>query len=245
MLVLPAEVQNSVMYAFEKSDGFAKSIVVLLLVLSVYAWSIMCEKGWSLMRVRRGISRFMRQFERERSALGMALQADEYTGPVAEVYREGVRELIAVLGISEYEAEDVYRARRLPRPLSAGEIDKVRSTMDRVVDAKSMELEERLGLLGTIVSISPYLGLLGTVWGVMGCFIGMAQTGRPDISVIAPGVSGALLTTVVGLVVAIPSLAGNNAISNTVLKTCNEMENFVDAFIALVKIDETPTYRGE
>ncbi|MBT7301844.1 MAG: hypothetical protein HN849_20130 [Victivallales bacterium] len=245
MLVLPAEVQTSVMYAFEKSDGFAKFIVVLLLVLSVYAWSIMCEKGWSLMQVRRGIARFMRQFERERSALGMALQVDEYTGPVAEVYREGVRELIAVLGVSEYEAEDVYRARRLPRPLSAGEIDKVRSTMDRIVDAKSMELEERLGLLGTIVSISPYLGLLGTVWGVMLSFIGMAQAGRPDISVIAPGVSGALLTTVVGLVVAIPSLAGNNAISNTVLKTCNEMENFVDAFIALVKIDETPSYRGE
>ncbi|MBT3286059.1 MAG: hypothetical protein HN904_21905 [Victivallales bacterium] len=245
MLVLPAEVQTSVMYAFEKSDGFAKFIVVLLLVLSVYAWSIMCEKGWSLMQVRRGIARFMRQFERERSALGMALQVDEYTGPVAEVYREGVRELIAVLGVSEYEAEDVYRARRLPRPLSPGEIDKVRSTMDRIVDAKSMELEERLGLLGTIVSISPYLGLLGTVWGVMLSFIGMAQAGRPDISVIAPGVSGALLTTVVGLVVAIPSLAGNNAISNTVLKTCNEMENFVDAFIALVKIDETPSYRGE
>jgi len=197
------------------------------------------------MQVRRGIARFMRQFERERSALGMALQVDEYTGPVAEVYREGVRELIAVLGVSEYEAEDVYRARRLPRPLSPGEIDKVRSTMDRIVDAKSMELEERLGLLGTIVSISPYLGLLGTVWGVMLSFIGMAQAGRPDISVIAPGVSGALLTTVVGLVVAIPSLAGNNAISNTVLKTCNEMENFVDAFIALVKIDETPSYRGE
>jgi len=76
-------------------------------------------------------------------------------------------------------------------------------------------------------------------------FIGMAQAGRPDIAAMAPGVSGALLTTVVGLLVAIPSLVGNNAISNTVLKTCNEMENFVDAFIALLRIDETPSYRDE
>jgi biopolymer transport protein TolQ len=245
MLVQVADVSNSVSYAFDQSDGFAKFIVVLLLVLSVYAWSIMCEKGWSLMRVRRQIGRFLRQFERERSALGMALQADEYAGPIADVYREGVREVIAVLGMSEYDAESVYRSRRLPRPLSAGEIDKVRSTMDRVVDMKSMELEERLGLLGTIVSISPYLGLLGTVWGVMLAFISMAQAGRPDITTMAPGVSGALLTTVVGLIVAIPSLVGNNSIANTVLKTCTEMENFVDAFIALLKIDDTPTYRDE
>jgi len=245
MTVVPAEITSPVSYAFEQSDNFSKSIVILLMVLSVYAWSIMGEKGWSLMSVRRQIARFMRIFGRERSALGMALQADEYRGPIAEIYREGVREVVAVLGLSEYEAESIYRARRLPRSLSAGEIDKVRSTMDRVVDAKSLELEERLGLLGTIVSISPYLGLLGTVWGVMLAFIGMAQAGRPDIAAMAPGVSGALLTTVVGLLVAIPSLVGNNAISNTVLKTCNEMENFVDAFIALLRIDETPSYRDE
>lgn len=245
MPVAAAEVFSPVSYAFEQSDGFAKFIVVLLLILSVYAWTIMCEKGLSLMGVRRNFGRFLRQFNRERSALGMALQVDDYRGPLADIYREGVREVIAVLDISEYEAESIYRARRLPRPLTPGEIDMVRSTMDRMVDTKSMELEERLGLLGTIVSISPYLGLLGTVWGVMLAFIGMARVGRPDIGAIAPGVSGALLTTVVGLIVAIPSLAGNNAIANTVIKNCAEMENFVDAFIALLRMDETPTYRDE
>ena len=95
-----------------------------------------------------------------------------------------------------------------------------------------------MGLLGTIVSISPFLGLLGTVWGVMLAFIGMAQKGRPDIGVIAPGVSGALLTTVVGLVVAIPSVIGNNFILSDVEKTTVEMGNFVENFIALVKLEE-------
>jgi len=245
MTVAVAEVFSPLSYAFEQSDVFAKLIVVFLLVLSVYAWTIMCEKGVALMGVNRHFKRFMRQFNRERSALGMALQVDDYRGPLADIYREGVREVVAVLGLSEYEAESIYRARRLPRPLTAGEIDKVRSTMDRLVDAKGLELEERLGLLGTIVSISPFLGLLGTVWGVMLAFIGMARAGRPDISALAPGVSGALLTTVVGLVVAIPSLAGNNFIANSVIKNCGEMENFVDAFIALLRMDETPTYRDE
>ena len=79
---------------------------------------------------------------------------------------------------------------------------------------------------------APFFGLLGTVWGVMGSFAGMAEKGSANIAAIAPGISGALLTTVAGLLVAIPSLIGFNLLANKVRKIVNEMDGFVDNFMA-------------
>ncbi|MCK5803024.1 MAG: MotA/TolQ/ExbB proton channel family protein [Lentisphaeria bacterium] len=238
MLVLANLSTNPVLYAFGQSDGFARFIVGLLFLLSIYAWSIMVEKWLTLRRVRKNNQKFLASFEREDAALGVALLIDDYRGPVVDVYKRGVEEVLDILDVAPHQEESVCRTRRLPRPLTTAEADKIRSALDRAVDAQAMALEERLGLLGTIVSISPFLGLLGTVWGVMLAFIGMAQKGRPDIGAIAPGVSGALLTTVVGLVVAIPSVVGNNLILSVVEKTTVEMENFVENFIALIRLED-------
>ena len=83
-----------------------------------------------------------------------------------------------------------------------------------------------MGLLATAVTAAPFLGLLGTVWGVMEAFSGMAATGSPMLSAVAPGISGALLTTVVGLLVALPSSIGYNMLSNKIRRFCVEMDNF-------------------
>ena len=117
-------------------------------------------------------------------------------------------------------------------------MDKIRSTMNRALNIQTLILEDRLVFLSTIVSLSPFLGLFGTVWGVMATFIGIALTGTPELSAIAPGVSGALLTTVAGLVVAIPSLIGNNAIVSSVQATMVEMETFVDDFLASIRLED-------
>ena len=90
----------------------------------------------------------------------------------------------------------------------------------------------------TAVSISPFLGLFGTVWGIMLAFTEMAMAGRPDIQTLAPGVSGALLTTVLGLLVAIPSLVGYNTITFYIKQVTVHMDNFVEEFIAKLKIEQ-------
>lgn len=223
-------------YTFEQSDLVGKGIVVLLFLMSIWAWTIMCEKWVTLRRARKHSYDLLRLFEQVNSPLELALQLDRYAGPIAHVYRAGIDEVMDVLNVDPQLVETYCRQRRLPRALTESEIDKVRSTMERTVAGQIMALEDRLGMLGTIVTISPFFGLLGTVWGVMMAFVGMAQKGRPDIGAIAPGVSGALLTTVVGLVVAIPSVMGYNTIANDVRQATVQMDNFVEDFVALLKL---------
>ena len=93
-------------------------------------------------------------------------------------------------------------------------------------------------MMTNIVSVSPLLGLFGTVWGVMMTFIGIAKVGKPDITAIAPGISGALLTTVAGLFVAIPSLVGNNFIIWYIDKINRDMEIFIEDFITSLRLEE-------
>ena len=106
------------------------------------------------------------------------------------------------------------------------QVSAVRNVAERTMADEALMLEDSMGLLATAVTAAPFLGLLGTVWGVMEAFSGMAATGSPMLSAVAPGISGALLTTVVGLLVALPSSIGYNMLSNKIRRFCVEMDNF-------------------
>ena len=119
--------------------------------------------------------------------------------------------------------------------ISVYNFDQIKARVERVVDEEIMTMEERLGLLGSIVSAAPFLGLLGTVWGVMIAFCGMAAQGTANINAIAPGVSGALLTTVVGLLVAIPALIGFNLLTNKIKRLTIDLDNAAEQLLGLLK----------
>ncbi len=225
-----------VLYAFEQSDAFAKIIILLLFAFSIQAWTIMIEKGASLRRVRRKDQIFTREFRECRGPFDMMLGNRAAAGPIMNIYQSGVAEIVELLDLPERETMRFAHEHRLPRQLSPYEVDRVRSAMERAVSGEIDGLERRLPLLGTTVTISPFLGLLGTVWGVMMAFVGMARAGRPDIGAMAPGVSGALLTTVVGLVVAIPSVVGFNLLTSATRQTITSMDNFVDDFVSMLRL---------
>ena len=109
--------------------------------------------------------------------------------------------------------------------------------MEESVSDQIVALEDKIIFLMTSVSISPFLGLFGTVWGIMLAFTEMAQAGKPDISTLAPGISGALLTTVLGLVVAIPSLIGYNYITFYIKQITVFMDNFVEETLAKYEME--------
>jgi biopolymer transport protein TolQ len=230
---------NSTLYAYNTSDLISKGIVLLLLLLSVYAWSIMGEKAVSLGRVRTACRTFMDPFIVADSLLELSLRERDFEGPLAEAYFAALDEIMNILAVDATQVDLYCRRRLLPRPLSDHEIQKVQAVIERVLTKQNLLIEERLGTLGTIVTLAPFLGLLGTVWGVMLAFVGMAQQGRPDLAILAPGICGALLTTVVGLVVAIPSVVGLNAILNAVKRTNIEMDNFTDDFVAKIRLQKT------
>ena len=236
MVFLGGPAVSNVMYAFEQSDLFARVIIVLLFILSIQAWTIMIEKGLAVRHARRASQRFLSRFARCRSPMDMVIQLDDHSGPLVDVYNAGMAEVADILDLNPEFLDTYARRRTMPRPLNTDEVDRVQSTLERTVTAKVNELESRLGGLGTAVTVSPFLGLLGTVWGVMGAFIGMAQAGKPDITAMAPGISGALLTTVVGLVVAIPSVVGFNLLTSSVRQATTDLDNFVTDFVSVLKL---------
>ena len=219
---------GDVLYAFERSDIVGQAIVVFLFVGSVFAWTIMIEKALALRKAKKATLEFARAFRGESSIDRLTALARGLEGPVPTVFKQGVAKLAEFQGAG----------RSGGRELSTVETEAVRSALERAVADQILQLEDRIGYLAIAVSSCPFFGLFGTVWGVMVAFCGMASKGRADIAAIAPGVSGALLTTVVGLLVAIPSLIGYNLLTNTIRQLTVQMDNFVEEFMARIKLGE-------
>ena len=212
--------ESGVYYAFKHSDGVGQGIVIILCIFSVIVWCLMLIKGMSLGNAYKDSRRLLNELRKKANPLAMKGIMEKEDTPLSRVFSAGFNRLAQIYG-----GEDrLYRRKQL----TDGELKVIRSAMEESVSDQIVVLEDKLILLMTAVSISPFLGLFGTVWGIMLAFTEMAQAGKPDISTLAPGISGALLTTVLGLVVAIPSLVGYNYITFYIKQITVFMDNFVD-----------------
>ncbi len=238
LLPLPPVAEASgVYYAFLHSDGVGQGIVILLSLMSVATWTLMLEKGIGLKRAYTDSRRFIEEFRAKKNPLGMRDRAIYDISPVARIFDSGYQRIALLHG-----GEDAMR-RDGRRVLNETELEVVRAALEETVGDQIVRLEDKSVVLMTAVSVSPFLGLFGTVWGIMLAFTAMAIQGRPDVSTLAPGVSGALLTTVLGLLVAIPSLIGYNAIVFYIKQTTVHMDNFTEEFIAKLKIEQIERLR--
>lgn len=224
-------VVGSVLFALRQCNPAGKVIIVLLFVGSIFAWTIMLTKYIELRQAAEESHRFIRAFRHEGHPLALFLRRRRFDrSPLFRVYQAGCRALAAATGLtSDIEGELLLDA-VTRRPLSQPQAAMVRETLERYVADEAMMLEEHMGFLATAVSASPFLGLLGTVWGVMDAFGGMAVTGSATLGAVAPGISGALLTTVVGLLVAIPSSIGYNVLAHRIRRLVVQMDNFSQEF---------------
>ena len=114
----------------------------------------------------------------------------------------------------------------------------LKGTVEQAVEEQIVMLEKRMIVISTAVSAGPFLGLFGTVWGITIAFTNLALIGRADIQTLAPGVSGALLTTVIALFVAIPSLVFYNIISSQLKNLTVRLDNFASEIVAQFKIEQ-------
>jgi len=246
----------SAYYAFENSDGLGKFIVVLLLVSSIFTWTIMLDKFMALRHAAKETARFLAVFRNNKKSLAsLVREGSSNDGPVASVYAEGMEQLLEFYeesnpGAATYAAAAAMRQTQNGRPvapvkLTGAQLNAVEAVLEREVSLQIMNLETRVGILATMVSVSPFFGLFGTVWGVMMAFCGIAAAGKSDFAALAPGVAGALLTTVAGLIVAIPSLIGYNLITSTIRKMTVEMDNFTEAFMVRVKLEQIGSDKTE
>lgn len=225
-------------YAYKHCDTVGKLVVFMLFIGSIITWTIMIEKGISLYRARKASMVFILMFREKKFPLHLLKKSEQIKSPVSRVYQNAAADLLNFYGMSP-ESSGFYGDERHPiKKLTTAQIETVRSSLDRAVVNQIILLEDKLGILATAVSASPFFGLFGTVWGITMAFSALAAQGRADMNALAPGVSGALITTIVGLLVAIPSLIGYNLITVTIRKITVSMDNFVEEFMAKVKLEQ-------
>src|SRR4051812_28683837 len=227
MLPLKILAAGGLLFAFEHATVAGKLVLSFLLIGSIFSWSVMITK-MRVVRFARGQSaRFRAAFRKDRQPLRLFESNARFSGsPLFNVYRAGCEELtFPLLGSSE--VDETFRARlESAEKISPAQMGAVNAAMERAVGETALELESQMILLATAVSGSPPPGLLGTVWGVMDTFTDVAVAGSPNLATMAPGVSGALITTVMSLCVAIPAMFGYNFLVTNIRGIIVEMDNF-------------------
>ncbi len=218
---------GGLVFAFQQSTVPGKIILVLLFTASIFSWSVMITKFRVLRFAQRQRRGFLERFRADRQPLALYTEQAHFEGtPIFSVYKAGCRELTFQL-LGSPEVDETFRARLESAPkISPAQMRVISTSMERAVGEAALRLESRMILLATAVSGAPFLGLLGTVWGVMDTFGDVAAAGSANLAAMAPGVSAALITTVTGLLVAIPAMFGYNFLVTTVRGMVVELDNF-------------------
>ena len=196
-----------------------QAVVALLVVVSVVSWAAIFRKVFALKRVRAHNDDFEREFWS-----GTNLN-DLYAGAAQNAKRGGPMERIFASGMREYQK---LRERRITD--SGALLDGARRAMRASFQRELDSLETNLSFLGSVGSVSPYVGLFGTVWGIMHAFTGLAALAQVTLATVAPGIAEALVATAIGLFAAIPAVVFYNRFSHDIDRVANAMETFMEEF---------------
>ena len=226
---------------------FGKVILGILLVFSLVSWAIIIQKLIVFRRLKRKRRRFFEVFER-RSSLAEAYQgalaiADN---PLTEVFKAGTRELklLSQRSSTEERGGDLLELTSAhtgsvappPRPTAFTILEKesIHMALDRESAQQVEELEKGLPFLATTGNVAPFLGLLGTVWGVMDAFLNIGLRGTGNLTFVAPGIAEALVTTIGGLAVAIPAVIAYNWYLSQIKEISDELGHFTSELINVI-----------
>jgi biopolymer transport protein ExbB/TolQ len=221
---------SDLMYVWGQATLEGRAIIVVLILLSIFAWSVMASKATQMRRAKTLNRFFEAEFRTQKHVLEVYdRQVQVPDCPLFVVYQQGCREL----------------DQRLKNPLEDGRkqfaslkaMEHVKRTLENIVAQQSLRLESGLIFLALAVSGAPFLGLLGTVWGVMSTFGNVGMAGKADLATMAPGVSAALLTTVAGLLVAIPSMFGYNWLVHNLRALTVELDNFAQELVSKIETE--------
>ena len=220
---------------FMESNLMGKGIVLIQLASSIVAAAIIIGKNKELGCVLRNSKRFLREFLAGRDVLDYYLLRKKGSPTSLElIYDRTCERMVKLLDPDMRRSVIGRQSDAVNAALSGREIELVRSTCEHTLEEEELRIENGMGLLATIVTASPMLGLLGTVWGVLDAFADMGSKGTVLLSVIAPAISSALVTTVVGLLVAIPSAIFYNNLAVKVRQLTTDMDGFSDELMGRI-----------
>jgi biopolymer transport protein TolQ len=216
-----AQTDFSILGLFLQADWVVKTVMLGLLAASIWCWAIIVDKSMLYGRARREMNRFERTFWSGQSL-------EELYQQVAERPAMGLG-AVFVAAMKEWKRS---------HEQNASSFTGVQARLDKVLDVaiarESENLEKRLGFLATVGSSSPFIGLFGTVWGIMNAFTAIAQSSSTNLAVVAGPIAEALFATALGLLAAIPAVIAYNKLSSDANKMVSRLEGFADEFSTIL-----------
>lgn len=238
---------SALKFAFDKATPEGKTTICALLILSIFSWTVIITKARQLLRARKAGKKFFTAYRETRDPMDLARRGQEFDGaPAYELYYSGAEELEYQLKNNPVQvstvksltrgpasatgAETDMIARQITTKISPSSFDSVRVVLERAASTQALSLEKGMIILSTAVAGGPFIGLLGTVWGVMETFSGIAIANSASLTAMAPGVAGALIATVTGLFVAIPAMFAYNYMVTTIRAITQELDAFASEY---------------
>ncbi len=217
--------------------GIVVQLVLLLLFLfSVISWAIILMKYFSLRKINKENDAFLNVYMKGTKLSEIHPESKKMkNSTLAGVFNSGYNELVKISRSPRGNLPGRESADNFSSSLEIGAIDNVERALNRACGQETTKLEAALGFLATTGSASPFVGLFGTVWGIMDTFKSIGARGSATLAVVAPGISEALVATAAGLAAAIPAVIFYNYYLNKVKGMTSEMESFASELVNIIE----------
>jgi biopolymer transport protein TolQ len=247
LLIHPFLADGALQFAIQKATPEGKATIAVLLILSLFSWTIIITKLRQLLIARAAAKKFFAAYGSTRDPLDIKRKGEEFDGaPAFEIYIRAADELayhlknnpVVVKGVVSVGVGDGHTdhlARNTTTKISLNSFEAIKVVLEEAAAAQAMSLEKGMIVLSTAVAGGPFIGLLGTVWGVMSTFAGIAVAQQASLTAMAPGVAAALVATVTGLLVAIPAMFAYNFMVTTIRHITQELDGFAARYATQIE----------
>jgi len=218
------------LFLFAGTGIVVKLVLFVLIYFSVVSWAIIFYKFIQVQKANKESERFLTFFWQTKRFDAVSAQIDRFANsPLSILFTEAYNELKKLSEKVEEKSD--------PNVISTelGGVDNIARALRRATTSEITRLEKYLTFLATTGSTAPFIGLFGTVWGIMTAFKGIGETGSASLAVVAPGIAEALIATAIGLVAAIPAVMGYNHFQNKLKILIAEMDNFSTELLNIVQ----------
>ncbi len=213
---LASSADFSIWNLFIRADIIVKSVIVILIASSVYSWAIIIEKYRLFKKINKSSEEFENKFWKSRSAESFYNNLpDEIDDPMANVFKDTMQIIIKSKSKSNLS-------------------NRLESMLEVNIEKQINNLEKNYTFLATVGATAPFIGLFGTVWGIMNSFQSIAISRNTSLAIVAPGIAEALFATALGLLAAIPAVVAYNKFNNDSKKYSQRLENFSRRFLSII-----------
>ena len=213
---LASSADFSILNLFLRADIIVKSVMILLVASSIYSWAIIIEKYRLFKKINQSSDEFENKFWKSRSAESFYNNLpQDMDDPMANVFKDTMQVIIKSKSKSNLS-------------------NRLESMLEVNIEKQQNVIEKNFTFLATVGSTAPFIGLFGTVWGIMNSFQSIAISRNTSLAIVAPGIAEALFATALGLLAAIPAVVAYNKFNNDSKKYSQKLENFSKRFISII-----------